>query len=884
MTDGQGRPVSGVSLALLPAAGGAAAETLSDSRGRFGFFSVPPGLYALQASKDGVGASERRGLLVEGHPDIDVALVLAPDARGARDEISSRVVDFAANGARTTITAEQIDLLPSGNSLGSLIENQDFSATTNRIDVGGLWASYPTLYSARGGVSWTQNVVLLNGMDVSDPYDGGRALVLPDVFSLASIGHANGVLPIQASTPGGQLSLTPRSGSDGFHGGFRSFYTDASLSSTNITPALEAENLHESDSFSRSSGYDFHLSGPLSRRGATFFTAWSQRSMGRDLAGFEPEDGSSLLSGLFSAEIPAAGNWLKLVWVGQSAGYDSYGAGREVAWEATTRRSALSGILQAVYETPSEGLSHSRLGLSWTAARTKDDLQAEAEGPSRTDLFTPAASGSPSALEDSFRQKLAFTYDFEALLPERLGADHRLESGARFLWSSVEMTTTVPGNSVLRYYGPAASEVALSAGPFSSRLNSLEARAFLQDTVTFGGGAAFRLGLHASWLSAGNRTASVSWLTLSPRAELTIPLSRRRTSLFKINLARYDLQLPLSTLLWGDPGAPGALVYAWKDPDGNGVYDTGEEGELLRREGPAFSAVDENLKRPRLDEFALAFIQDFRAGWRFTLSGFLRRTNRLLETINTGVTDADYAALTLRDDGDDRIPGSYDDLTFTVYDRNASALGRDFFLLTNPEADSRFSTYRGLDLSLLKAWDGRFLFYLAMTAMEIVGTTGPGNTEMENDDGMIGSLYDDPNAAINARGRMRFDRAYTIRLGFSLPLPLGARFAVVGKYYDGQPFARMIVVEGLNQGLLAIQAHARGVARYEYNMTVDARLEKSVILGRGGSIRLLVDVFNLFNQHLATEESEWTGPAFPLRYATEIQSPRVIRGGIQISF
>jgi len=446
------------------------------------------------------------------------------------------------------------------------------------------------------------------------------------------------------------------------------------------------------------------------------------------------------------------------------------------------------------------------------------------------------------------------------------------------------MTTTVPGNSVLRYYGPAASEVALSAGPFSSRLNSLEARAFLQDTVTFGGGAAFRLGLHASWLSAGNRTASVSWLTLSPRAELTIPLSRRRTSLFKINLARYDLQLPLSTLLWGDPGAPGALVYAWKDPDGNGVYDTGEEGELLRREGPAFSAVDENLKRPRLDEFALAFIQDFRAGWRFTLSGFLRRTNRLLETINTGVTDADYAALTLRDDGDDRIPGSYDDLTFTVYDRNASALGRDFFLLTNPEADSRFSTYRGLDLSLLKAWDGRFLFYLAMTAMEIVGTTGPGNTEMENDDGMIGSLYDDPNAAINARGRMRFDRAYTIRLGFSLPLPLGARFAVVGKYYDGQPFARMIVVEGLNQGLLAIQAHARGVARYEYNMTVDARLEKSVILGRGGSIRLLVDVFNLFNQHLATEESEWTGPAFPLRYATEIQSPRVIRGGIQISF
>lgn len=882
--DAQGRPVPGASLTLLPGAGGAPAEILSDARGRFGFLSIPPGLYALRASRPGLGAAGRKGLPVADDSDIRIELVLAPEARGALDGASATTIDFAAGGTRTTMTAEQIDLLPSGNSLGSLLENQDFSATTNRIDVGGLWAAYPVLYGARGGVSWNQNVVLLNGLDISDPWDGGRALILPDIFSLASVGHANGVLPIQAASPGGQLSLTPRSGSDAFHGGFRAFYTDAGLSSDNITPALESEGLFESDSFNRASEYDFHLGGPLSPGGATFFTAWSQRSIGRDLAGFEPEDDASLISGLFSAEIPAAGHLLKLVWVGQSAAYGSYGAGRDVAWEATSRRSALSGVLQAVYETRSESLRHSRLGLSWTAARTRDDLQEEAGGLPSVDIFTTAANGSPSALEDSFRQKLSLTYDAEVLKPAWMGADHRFEYGARLHGSWVDRTTTVPGNAVLRYYGSAAAEAALYAGPFRSRLSSLETRAYIQDTLTFGRGLTLRLGLNASWLSAGNKTASIRWLSLSPRAELIVPLSRRRTSLLKVSLARYDLQLPLSALLWGDPGAPGALIYAWTDPDGNGAYAPGEEGALLRREGPAFSAVDEDLMRPRLDEFALGIVQDFGTGWRLTLSGFLRRTNRLLETVNTGVTSSDYAALTIRDDGDDRIPGNYDDLTFTVYDRSEAALGRDFFLLTNPEAETRMSTYKGLDLSLTKAWDGRFLFYLAMTAMEIVGTTGPGATEMDNDDGMIGALYDDPNASINARGRMRFDRAYTIRLGFSLPLPLGARLAVIGKYYDGQPFARMIVVEGLNQGLLAIMAHARGVARYEFNMTVDARLEKSIALGRGGVLRILADVFNVFNQHLATEESEWTGPAFPLRYATRIQSPRVIRGGVQVSF
>jgi len=882
--DERGRPVPGAALVLRPAAGESSSRTASDGEGRFGFLSVPPGLYTLRAWKGVSAAAEAKDLLLAEGADIDMELVLATDALAATGQAGLRLVDLAGSPARTTITSDQIDLLPSGNSLGSLIENQDFSATTNRIDVGGLWASYPFLYGARGGVSWTQNTVLLNGLDVSDPYDGGRALWLPDVFSLASIGHANGALPVQASSPGGQLSLPPQSGSDRFHGGFRAFYTDASLSGDNITPALRAENLLESDSFSRSSEYDFHLSGPLSSRGATFFTSWSQRSLGRDLAGFDPEDRSSLLSGLFTAEIPVAGRVLKLLGAGQSAGYDSYGAGRDVAWEATSRRKVLAGALQAVYESPAEGLHHSRFGFSWAAASTRDDLQAETAGQPRLDIFTAAADGAPASLEDSLRQRLVLAYDADDLFPTRLGADHRLEYGAQILWSSVDLTTTVPAGAVLRYYGSSASEVALSAGSFRSRPSSLEARAYLQDAMTFGGGVTLRLGLNASWLTAGNGTSSVRWLNLSPRAELAIPLSRRRTSLLKISLARYDLQLPLRTLLWGDPGAPGALIYSWTDPNGDGVYQTGEEGALLRRQGPAYSAIDEDLKRPRLDELAVSYVRDLGPGWRFGLGGFLRRTNRLLETINAGLSGADYTALTIRDDGDARIPGNYDDLTFTVYDRSAAALGRDFFLLTNPDADTRESTYRGLDLSLQKAWDGRFLFYLAMTAMEIYGATSPGNSEMENDDGVIGTLYDDPNAAINARGRTRFDRAYTIRLGFSAPLPLGTRLAVVAKYYDGQPFARMIVVEGLNQGLLAIQAHARGVARYEYNMTVDARLEKTIGIGRGGSVRLLLDVFNLFYQHLATEESEWTSPLFPLRYATEIQSPRLIRGGVQIAF
>jgi hypothetical protein len=237
--------------------------------------------------------------------------------------------------------------------------------------------------------------------------------------------------------------------------------------------------------------------------------------------------------------------------------------------------------------------------------------------------------------------------------------------------------------------------------------------------------------------------------------------------------------------------------------------------------------------------------------------------------------------VTIHDDGDDRIPGSHDDLTFTVYDQDPATLGRDVLWLSNP--GPRVSRYQGLDLTLVKKTGPDFLFYMALTATHAVATTNPGNTEWENDDGVLGPLFENPNAAINAKGRPRFDRAYTARIGTSFRGPFGTRIGAVAKYYDGQPFTRKIVVEGLNQGLFYIQAHPRGVARTEYNMTVDLRFEK-MFTWKKGTLRLFLDAFNVLNRNLATAENERTGPDFPLRYATEIQSPRVVRAGLNFEF
>ncbi|MFC2170086.1 hypothetical protein ACFLRM_05950, partial [Acidobacteriota bacterium] len=262
---------------------------------------------------------------------------------------------------------------------------------------------------------------------------------------------------------------------------------------------------------------------------------------------------------------------------------------------------------------------------------------------------------------------------------------------------------------------------------------------------------------------------------------------------------------------------------------------------------------------------------------------FFRETHNLVETINTGVPFSAYDPVDIFDIGDDRIPNTHDDLTFTVLNQRPETLGQDFYLLTNDVSEKRISQYHGGDLVLIKKYSSKFSFFLSFTATSAIGTTSPGNTEWENDDGIVGNLYDNPNTLINARGRVRFDRAYTVRAGFNYAAPFGIRVGCIVKYYDGQPFTRKIIVLGLNQGPFYIQAHPRGVARYEYNRTVDIRIEKIIKFNKT-NLKIIIDGFNIINRALATEENEWTGPEFPLRFATEIQSPRVFRIGLTYEF
>lgn len=401
--------------------------------------------------------------------------------------------------------------------------------------------------------------------------------------------------------------------------------------------------------------------------------------------------------------------------------------------------------------------------------------------------------------------------------------------------------------------------------------------AFVSDRIVLGTGRSLELGLGYDGVSgsADGAATGISWQSALPRLELRWKQGASSHFTWVAGYRRSADRLTLDTLAVGDPAAPTAGVSKWTS---QGV------GALVARVGPgtggnpAFSAIDPSLTRPITDEIVAGVDVQLTPNIRGRITGVAKQVNNLFDLVDIGAPASSYTTFNVVDGRPEADGG---DVLLPVYNRLPSTFGADRYLLTN-RTNQNSASAAGLVLNSEASLKRLTLMFNATASITDGPAASRGFRADENNLGSLGELSIDPNAAYGARGRLFYDRAFTLKLSAVYRFPYEVTVGAIARYQDGQPFSRLTVVQDLNQGTEFVRAYGAGDARFMYTGTLDVRVQKAVTRGTK-AIVLFVDAYNLTNMGNEVEERVITGgPSF--RDITAIQPPLAVHIGLRVQF
>ncbi len=879
----------------------------TDADGTFRFLGLTSGSYDLRFAKDGYRGRIVRSVRVASGR-VTVVAVELPTKTSV--PLQPLIVNWKGEPAApwdishgSVFDRTRIASLPSPRNIWALLENQDPASVTNRVDVGGI-ATGSIALAGPQGASWTRIGYRSDGIDVTDPFETGRPLVYPDFGGLQEFRISTGNQPAGTAPSSSTLSLTTRRGGSGPRGEVEAYYLGEPFQSDGSDSDWSGHDFVNAPRFGRLSEGQFVGGGPVPRiRASSFFVSLGIQRLRKEVPGFQALPTASVKSGLLRFDgIVGARDELTALVSGQIVNISHIGARPGVTPSATLRGYDRFSVIQGHWtrRCDSRSVFHVRFGFSH--ASPTDTFHADVNEPNRTRLFTGEMSGAAPIESDSARSRFSLVTLGEILRRGRFsGWNHWVTFGLDLQRSMSTEERRIFGDVRLLFYPlDDPIQVIRYNTPSRTKQRLSEISLFLDDRIRISEHLSFRLGATANFsraslpaqLSDAGRFVPerkltgaggvASWISLSPQVGIVTTMARRYGGpRLSAGFSRYYHRLPARYANFANSTSVGGEIFEWTDPNGDGDYEEGEEGTLLRAFGGPYSFVDSRLRRPFTDEWTVGLDQSFRGPLRLSLRFFRRDHRNLAEDVNTGVPRSSYRPLEIHDSGDDDIPGTGDDRVLTVFEQDPETLGKDNFILTNPGLRS---TNNGLEAFLSLGFAGRGFLQLSFTAFKAVGEASPGNSELENDNGIIGTLYDDPNTLVNARGRLFFDRAYIGKVAGLYLAPWKLRFGSVIKYFDGLPFGRRLIVTGLHQGPFFVMATPRGQPggfRTQYNLTFDQRIAREFEIG-WARLSVMVDIFNLLDLRKHLREYDISGPLFPLRLPTDVQNPRVVRFGVRL--
>ncbi len=290
--DPDGAALPGVQVVASGPVGTQTQYTGIDGSARFP--GLYPGPYTATFSLDGFKTVIREGLVIQAQRTVafDLTMELASVEETITVTGESPVVDVKSTNIAGLYTDDLIDKTPTASGIWAGVLDH-VPGVMSSLDVGGGDSGQQTSPRAWGSET-TNNSYNVNGGDTTDPAATGASSSYFSVGSFEEVSVSLAGQDIEIRTPGVNMNMVVKSGSNDWHAGVKYFYEGEGLVSSNVDDELRAQGIEEGTPNELLSDLDIQGGGPIWRDRAWFFVDYWDFEIKKVILGLVERDGTEL--------------------------------------------------------------------------------------------------------------------------------------------------------------------------------------------------------------------------------------------------------------------------------------------------------------------------------------------------------------------------------------------------------------------------------------------------------------------------------------------------------------------------------------------------------------------------------------------------------------
>lgn len=918
VTDSQGDPLPGVTVTLSGI--GAPQVFVTSTDGAYRFLGMAPGTYAISTQLEGF-APLQRNIQVNVGANTEINFTLGVTLQQAITvSAATPLIDIRDTGTSSTITEVELENVPSARDPWVVLQTVP-GVLVDRVNVGGNKSGQQSYFIGKG-VERHQTGWNLDGVNVTEMQATGTSNFYYDFDSFEEFSISTGGSDASVRTPGVQINMVTKRGTNEFIGSGRYFWTDESFQDDPKVPEEAVSYLDQVNSINNIQDYGVEAGGPLLRDRLWLWGAYSENPIDVLVPGelFTQETILENWNAKLNAQLGAQNN-ASIYYMRSDKVVFGRGIGPSRPLEASQNQSGPGYVLKLEDTHQFSPRFYATLSLAdidngYKLEPRNGDVEAYW---TESDIFPGDTFGTGwrrnyRYYEQNVPQESARIEASNFVKTGRV--DHELKWGFGYRDTPVESWTIWPGNMTFGnfYDGSALAALTRPGHPvYGADYTDLHVTdTLLLGRLTVQGGLRYDLQRAKNGPSSTPANPvvpdllpeasypgderSLEWETISPRIGATYDVGLQKRTVVRASYNRYVDQLGSSDVgsnnpFWTDQ----ILYYYWEDLNGDRTVQRDEidfDSGLYAASGidpdnPLLSPgrVDYDMDPTTTDEFILGAEREFLPGFVMGINYTYRfRENFVWNQFektkggNDFYTQADYelnptpATGTLPDGTPYSVP----------FYRLRSGRSNPIYFVTTNRPDYHQS-YNGIELTAAKrmtSWMIRGNVTLADWEQSVgpEGFINPtpiiSGDSCTSCDGAAVASSSGADGYINSRWSASLNGVYQARYGIILGAAVIGREGYIIPYYHQQRIA------GSNQQILIGEFDDN---RLDDVFQLDFRVSKDFSLPGDVVMNLSADLFNATNERTVLWRTNRVNTSSANRIA-EIHSPRVWRFGARLKF